>query len=153
MMAFFIAVYLLIKGHAGTVPILMPHLRYALEAFGAVLMIGGCVVNVLGRYSLGQNWADQATLYSSQTLVTSGVFAITRHPLYSSLVWMFYGSALLYHNYAVTLATTFIFIPAMYYRAAIEERLLSARFDDYRSYQNRVGRLFPRLALRGGQNQ
>ncbi|MDR3707778.1 MAG: isoprenylcysteine carboxylmethyltransferase family protein [Capsulimonadaceae bacterium] len=145
MLAFFACVYLLISRKLGAFPIEGDHARIGVEVLGAALMIAGCVVNLLGRIALGQNWANQATLYEDQTLVTSGVFSIARHPLYSSLIWMFYGSALLYQNVAAALATTIVFVPAMYYRASLEEKMLSERFSDYGGYQQRVGMLFPRL--------
>jgi protein-S-isoprenylcysteine O-methyltransferase Ste14 len=145
MMVFFGFVYVLIKLHIGVLPISEDHTRLGIEMLGAMLMVAGCVVNVLGRIALGQNWADQATLYEDQSLVTRGVFSIARHPLYSSLIWMFYGASVLYQNGAAAVATTFIFAPAMYYRASLEERLLLARFSGYAAYQRRVGMLFPRL--------
>jgi protein-S-isoprenylcysteine O-methyltransferase Ste14 len=145
MMAFFVAIYLLIHHKIGFYLVYTPIIRLFIMIIGALLMVAGAVVNVIGRGSLGRNWANQATLYEDQTLVTTGVFSIARHPLYSSLIWMFYGASLLYENLYAALATTLVFAPAMYYRASLEEKLLSARFSGYAAYRRRVGMLFPKL--------
>jgi protein-S-isoprenylcysteine O-methyltransferase Ste14 len=146
MLAFFVCVYLMIKLKVGVVAISHDHARIGMELIGAALMTAGCVFNVMGRLALGQNWANKATLYEDQTLIHTGVFSVIRHPLYASLIWMSYGSALLYQNAAVVIVTTLVFVPAMYYRAGLEEKLLSARFPDYRAYRESVGMLFPNIA-------
>ncbi|HEY3329195.1 MAG TPA: isoprenylcysteine carboxylmethyltransferase family protein [Capsulimonadaceae bacterium] len=151
MIGFLVLVYQLIHRRIGMLTVDDDHLRLGIEAIGALLMVAGAAVNVLGRVSLGSNWANQATMYADQSLVTSGVFALVRHPLYSSLIAMFFGSALLFQNAAAALATALVFVPAMYYRASLEERLLSARFDGYAAYQKRVGMLFPRIVKSRGE--
>jgi len=116
----------------------------ALMIVGLLLLVGGTVVNLLGRVQLGRNWANQATVYADQTLVTTGVFALVRHPLYASLIWMSCGGALIYRNVAALLATLCVFVPMMIYRAGIEEEMLSAQFTEYAEYCRKVGRLMPR---------
>jgi protein-S-isoprenylcysteine O-methyltransferase Ste14 len=110
---------------------------------GTIAVVVGATVNVLGRHSLGRNWANQVTVYESQTLVTSGIFGWLRHPLYASLIWMFVGAALAYHNAAAMAAALLLFVPAMYYRSGQEEHLLSERFPEYAAYRARTGRFFP----------
>jgi protein-S-isoprenylcysteine O-methyltransferase Ste14 len=148
MVVFFTGVYGLIHYRIGAVAIPWPTLRAGLSLPGALLVVAGCAVNLAGRFSLGANWADQVTLYASQQLVTRGVYALVRHPLYASLIWMFCGAGLAYANIAVLAATALLFIPAMYYRAAQEERALARAFPEYADYRRRVGMLFPRLPQR-----
>jgi protein-S-isoprenylcysteine O-methyltransferase Ste14 len=112
---------------------------------GLALVVGGCLLNLAGRVALGENWADHVTLYADQRLVTRGAYRIVRHPLYASLVWMFYGAALIYSDVAALAANTLVFVPMMAVRARREERLLEAEFPDYAAYRARVGMLFPRL--------
>lgn len=58
---------------------------------------------------------------------------------------MFYASSLIYLNYLVFFANSFIFIPFMYYRAKQEEKLLSNKFKEYKNYQKEVGMFFPKI--------
>lgn len=145
MIAFFLGIYELIHWRIGVVTIPWPALRTALLLAGQLLVVAGCLLNLAGRFSLGANWADQATLYAGQRLVTTGAYALVRHPLYASLTWMFFGAALAYANAAALGATLLVFLPAMYWRAGLEERLLAQAFPEYAAYRRRVGMLFLRL--------
>lgn len=145
MLAFLAAFLLLLRLRLGVVPLPPGPLRQALVLLGLGLVVTGCAVNLLGRAALGGNWADPVTLYRDQTLVRHGVFALVRHPLYASLVWMFVGGSLLFRNLAALAATLLVFLPAMVYRARQEEVLLASRFPEYQAYRRRVGMLFPRL--------
>jgi protein-S-isoprenylcysteine O-methyltransferase Ste14 len=94
---------------------------------------------------LGKNWANQIKIYSKHTLITKGVYKIVRHPLYASLIWIFYACSVLYLNWLAFLLNTLIFVPMMNYRAKQEEELLEKQFKDYKRYKNKVGRFFPKL--------
>ena len=109
------------------------------------MIILGCIINIAGRFNLGKNWANQVKIYNNQTFTRKGMFKIVRHPLYSSLMLMFYGACLVYPNYLAFLANTFIFIPFMYYRAKQEESLLLKTFKEYKQYKKEVGMFFPKI--------
>ena len=138
------AICLLINRHLGDVAAPNLPVRDLLMVLGLLLLVTGTVVNLLGRVRLGGNWANQATIYADQTLVTTGVFALVRHPLYASLLWMCYGGALIYLNAAALLATLCVFYPMMIYRAGLEEEMLSTQFAEYADYRARVGRFLPK---------
>ena len=156
MTAFFVAVYLLIRFRVGVLPAPSQAVRVMSVVAGLLLVVAGCVVNILGRFRLGRNWANQATIYRDQGLVTTGVYGWIRHPLYASLIWMFYGASLVYANAAVFAANTCVFVPFMIYRARLEEVLLARQFGaEYETYRRRVGMLMfrPRgLARQGRQD-
>lgn len=112
---------------------------------GLIIMVFGAFFNIWGRYYLGNNWANQIKIYKNHRLIQEGPYKIVRHPLYASLIWMFYASALIYANVAVVVLTSVIFIPFMYYRAKQEEKLLSEQFVVYKKYQKKVGMFFPKI--------
>ena len=148
MMLFVVLLYLIVRLRLGVVKVGAPALALILAYTGAAIVMIGSVVNLGGRWRLGQNWANQVTIYREQTLVTGGAFGYVRHPLYASLIWMFYGASLSYCNWAAALATSLIFVPMMHYRAQQEESLLERRFAGYARYRSRVGRFFPRSLRR-----
>lgn len=145
MTAFFVVFYLLIRLKVGEIPLDYIPVKIGLVLSGLALVVIGCVVNIQGRVALGANWADHIKIYPDHTLVGTGVFRFVRHPLYASLIWMFYGACLVYCNGAAFLANTLVFIPFMAYRAKQEEDLLAGQFPAYRDYQKKVGMFFPRL--------
>jgi protein-S-isoprenylcysteine O-methyltransferase Ste14 len=75
-------------------------------------------------------------------LVTSGVYGLVRHPLYSALLfaalgWVCYSLSL---SHLVLLVVGFLFFD---YKAAKEERWLSERHPDYAAYSARVRKFVP----------
>jgi len=157
MTAFFLVFYIVIRLRIGELAIPASWARISMVVAGLIVIVFGCVVNVLGRLQLGQNWANQATIYREQKLVTSGVYGWVRHPLYASLIWMFFGASLVYANVTAFLLNGLVFVPFMAYRARLEEALLTAEFTDYSDYRRRVGLFFwkpgllPKEAYRKGK--
>jgi len=145
MFLFFLLFYSLIRFGIGKINIENLTIRIPLVILGLFIIILGTFVNIKGRFNLGDNWANQVKIYKDQTLITSGVYSIVRHPLYASLIWMFYAASIIYLNWAAFLANTLIFIPFMYYRTKQEEVLLKQQFKNYSDYSKRVGMFFPKL--------
>jgi protein-S-isoprenylcysteine O-methyltransferase Ste14 len=143
MTLFFVIYYLVIKFNIGTFLVNFK-IHIILVVLGLILLVLGCTVNVVGRFSLGKNWANQIKIYNDQTLVRGGVYSYVRHPLYASLIWMFFGGSIIYLNYLAFLLNIFVFIPFMYYRAKQEEKELVLKFEDYKDYRKKVGMFFPK---------
>lgn len=144
MTLFFIAFYALIRFKIGEI-VVEETVRNILVITGLLLMILATTANIIGRFNLGKNWGNQIKIYESHTLKTKGMYAIVRHPLYASIMLMFYSACLIYPNYLAFLATTCVFIPFMYYRAKQEEKLLTKTFPEYKKYQKKVGMFFPKF--------
>jgi protein-S-isoprenylcysteine O-methyltransferase Ste14 len=113
--------------------------------FGSILVIAGCYVNVMGRFQLKDNWANQVVIYYNHTHVTNGVYHFVRHPLYASIIWMLIGGSLIYSDYASLISVLFVFVPMMYYRAKQEEKLLTDEFSGYSKYKLNTGMFFPKI--------
>jgi protein-S-isoprenylcysteine O-methyltransferase Ste14 len=148
MIMFFLFFYALLKLRWGYWSFQQLSIRYVLSTLGLIMVVGGCIVNIKGRFNLGKNWSNQIKIYHDHTLVQAGMYKVVRHPLYASLIWMFYGASLIQMNVAVFLANTVIFLPFMIYRAGQEEVLLGQQFPDYASYQKKTGMLFPKILRR-----
>lgn len=144
MFAFFLIFYVLIRFKIGEL-IIDNILRTYLILIGLIFVVVGCAINIVGRFNLGTNWANQIKIYNTHKLIRTGVYGLVRHPLYASLMLMFYGACLVYPNYLAFLANTLIFIPFMYYRAKQEEYLLTKTFKEYKQYQKEVGIFFPKI--------
>jgi protein-S-isoprenylcysteine O-methyltransferase Ste14 len=119
------------------------------RSFGLALMLFGAAFNVWGRFYLKTNWADHVRIYDDQTLITSGPYRFVRHPLYASIIWMFFGAAIAYLNPLAAIENTLIFIPAMIYRSNLEEHALQETFGgQYSDYRKKTGRFFPVMGKR-----
>jgi len=144
MTGFFVVYYLAIRFGLLGVTVSEPWRTVGIVA-GLVLMVAGAVFNVAGRLYLKSNWANQIKIYEGHWLVTEGPFAVVRHPLYASLIWMFVGGSLIYANVASLVLTLGVFVPMMYVRASKEDALLAEAFgEQFDAYTCRTGMLFPR---------
>ena len=112
---------------------------------GAVLMAGSIALLVVAHRDLGRNWSPSVDLRQEHRLVTTGIYAHLRHPIYAS-VWLWcLGQALLVHNWIGGLAGLLLFLPVYLTRLPVEEGMMRDQFGEaYRDYMQRVGGIFPR---------
>ena len=128
-----------------------PTARTWMLAIGALLYFPGLSLALWARLTLGKNYFVSTglgvQLFADHQLVTSGPFAIIRHPLYAGIILASLGSLLLY----ATWTTLFLacFAPLTAYRARREEIALAAEFGEgWLEYCKRVPKWIPRLSRR-----
>ena len=80
---------------------------------------------------------------AGQRAITTGPYAIVRHPMYSGLLFFFAGIPLLLGSWRGLLVAA-LFIVGVAYRATKEEQTLSAELPGYADYLAKVRyRLIP----------
>lgn len=95
---------------------------------------------------LGHNWSVSLDLRERHTLVTTGVYALVRHPMYAGFWLMALGQALLLPNWIVGPAGLVGFGVLFFGRVAREEAMMIGAFgDEYRTYMRRTARVVPWL--------
>ncbi|MFZ0051646.1 MAG: isoprenylcysteine carboxylmethyltransferase family protein, partial [Desulfobaccales bacterium] len=88
-----------------------------------------------------------------QRLITTGVYAIIRHPRYVQLFLGLLGSALI-ANYLVLYLVVALWLPGIYVIVRLEEKELRERFGPaYDEYSRRVPRFLPRISRRSGPQE
>jgi protein-S-isoprenylcysteine O-methyltransferase Ste14 len=115
---------------------------------GTLLYFPGLALMLWGRLALGEMYnvssSFGAQLYADQRLVTSGPFALVRHPMYLGGALAELGLLLIYRTWATVLIATNILVLAR--RARLEEEALVAEFgEDYAAYRQRVPAWIPRF--------
>ena len=114
-----------------------------LQIVGVVLLIGATVFTFWGRWVLGTMWAAVAEIKKGHQLRTEGPYRITRHPIYTGLIGMLFGS-LLIGGFGVWVLYFTVGLIAVIVKASSEERLLKETFgEQYIQYQQSVPRLIP----------
>lgn len=118
----------------------------------AILRWGGLVIGILAGAALGIGGSLTIRRYltplpypvENNKLVNSGVYALVRHPLYSSQLFAAAGWAVftlsLSHLLVTALALAFF-----NYKASKEEAWLTERHPEYRDYAAKVGKFAPGL--------
>jgi protein-S-isoprenylcysteine O-methyltransferase Ste14 len=75
--------------------------------------------------------------------VTSGIYGLMRHPLYTAVFCGSLGWALLWASWPAAVAAALCLGPVFDAKARIEERALRRRFPEYAEYAARVKRFVP----------
>jgi protein-S-isoprenylcysteine O-methyltransferase Ste14 len=110
---------------------------------GAALTAAGLLFAVWARLHLGTNWSGIVTIKQDHELVTSGPYALVRHPIYSGLLLAFAGTALARAEWRGILAVVLI-AWALWHKLRIEERWMREQFGQtYQAYCDRVAALVP----------
>jgi protein-S-isoprenylcysteine O-methyltransferase Ste14 len=119
----------------------------AFPMLGTALMCVSLWTFHLTHAQLGRNWSPSLEIRHEHCLVTTGIYARIRHPMYSS-IWLFaIAQPMLMHNWIAGALAVPGFALLYFLRVDEEERLMLDAFgDDYRTYMARTGRLWPRRA-------
>lgn len=114
-----------------------------LHALGIGLAIAAFPILVASRRMMGASWRIGVDPGERTTLITGGLFAHVRHPIYSALVMLATGLALIEPN-AVSLAAAAAFWLAVECQTrAIEDPYLRNTHDDFEDYAAQTGRFIP----------
>jgi protein-S-isoprenylcysteine O-methyltransferase Ste14 len=97
-----------------------------------------------GVASLGQNRTPFPRPRAGSDLVTTGIYAIIRHPLYAAMMAMTLGWACFWSS-PIALGITTLFIAFLHAKARFEESLLRTKFKTYPQYAATVPRYLPRV--------
>jgi protein-S-isoprenylcysteine O-methyltransferase Ste14 len=120
----------------------------AVALAGAVLALTGALFAAWAKARLGRHFSPQLGVQQGHQLVTTGPYAVVRHPLYLGLIDFIIGSALFLNDVAL-LGVGALF--AVYFTAQlrIEERLFARHFGgEWQVYRARTPALFPRVFRR-----
>jgi protein-S-isoprenylcysteine O-methyltransferase Ste14 len=110
---------------------------------GAAITASGLLFSVWGRRHLGSNWSQEVTLKKDHELITSGPYALVRHPIYTGLLLAFIGSAVARDEWRGLIAVALVF-GALWYKLRLEEKWMRAQFgESYEAYSRRVSALVP----------
>ncbi len=109
---------------------------------GVVLLLLAGICGVAGGISLGHRLTPFPKPTAHTALVTSGIYRLVRHPLYTAVLCGSLGWALLWRSWPALVATlaAALFLDA---KARREERWLRQQFPEYSRYAQRVRRFVP----------
>ena len=112
-------------------------------SLGLALAIFGAVLAIFSRAMLGRNWSATVQLKQDHELITSGPYRFVRHPIYTGLLLLFLGNAVMVGDWRGLLAVTIVFV-SFWQKFRLEEVWLAEHFGEpYRLYQARTKALIP----------
>jgi protein-S-isoprenylcysteine O-methyltransferase Ste14 len=128
----------------GTVaPVAVPPLTPWL---GLGLMLAGFTTVVLSQSSMGASWRIGVDHRRRTDLVTGGIFAVVRNPIYSGMIAAFAGLAVMVPTFVAVAGVVLLAAAVEVQVRAIEEpHLIEAHGTAYRTYAEHTGRFVPGL--------
>jgi protein-S-isoprenylcysteine O-methyltransferase Ste14 len=113
---------------------------------GVVIMAGALFVFWRAHADLGLNWSPSLEIREKHELITRGIYAVIRHPMYASQWLWVVAQPLLLQNWIAGFANLLIFVPFYMLRVKAEEQMMLEQFgDQYRSYMQKVGGVGPKF--------
>ena len=117
----------------------------AIRWLGVVLFAAGGALRLWPVFVLGDRFSGLVAIQPGHMLVTTGVYAVIRHPSYLGLLVNSLGWALAFRS-GVGVLLTVLTIPPLLARIHAEERLLRSQFGEaYDAYRARTSRMIPGL--------
>lgn len=132
-----------IAGMAG-----MPNVAIAdhlpVQILGLVIAVCGTAATLGAQLAMGASWRIGVDPAEQTALVTGGVFALVRNPIFTAMAVTSAGLALMVPNPVALLAFVVLVLAVQLQVRWVEEPYLrSVHGDAYRRYAERVGRFVP----------
>ncbi len=103
----------------------------------------GLFFAIWARFALGRNWSGQVTFKQNHELITTGPYALARHPIYTGMILMLLGTAILV-GHTVPFGLTAVLTLTLWIKSQVEEQLMMKHFPEaYPAYRTRVRALIP----------
>ena len=114
------------------------------QGLGAVVAVAGIAATAAAQWQMGASWRIGVDPDERTGLVTNGVFARVRNPIFTAMLLAAVGFALMVGNW-VAIAGLLALIAALEVQVrAVEEPYLAATHGDaYRGYAATTGRFLP----------
>ena len=108
-------------------------------AAGFILQVGSALFYFWTKRYLGRFWSSAVAIMKDHQLVRSGPYRLIRHPLYTAMLGMFVGTAIVSGQYHALIGAG-LGAFAYWSKIRIEERALSeafgAEYDDYKRHSS-----------------
>jgi protein-S-isoprenylcysteine O-methyltransferase Ste14 len=114
---------------------------------GAFLFVIGGWFGIAGNRALGKSRTPFPKPQESCPLIQHGIYARVRHPLYTSVMLLSLGWALIWQSWPA-IVVALAQIPFFVAKARREECWLREKFPEYADYEKRVPRFVPDLRPR-----
>jgi protein-S-isoprenylcysteine O-methyltransferase Ste14 len=112
---------------------------------GAAVTIAGLLFAVWAREHLGSNWSRSVTIKQGHELITTGPYAVVRHPIYTGILGGFLGTAIALSQVRGLIVLVLIFF-VFWIKLRMEEEWMRAQFGEvYSTYAHRTAALVPYL--------
>jgi protein-S-isoprenylcysteine O-methyltransferase Ste14 len=110
---------------------------------GAAITVAGLLFAVWAREHLGRNWSSSVTIKQDHELITTGPYAVVRHPIYTGILTGFLGMAIAISQVRGFIVFVLIFV-VFWFKFRVEEKWMRTQFGErYAAYAGKTAALVP----------
>jgi protein-S-isoprenylcysteine O-methyltransferase Ste14 len=113
---------------------------------GLVSILCAVIWHIWAKFNIRAMWSDGIEIKQDHRLISTGAYALSRHPMYASLLLWCWSASFMMFNWITMTISTLAILPLMIARARAEERELSRVLPGYLSYQENVRMLAPTIS-------
>lgn len=111
---------------------------------GVALVVVGAAITLVAQVQMGPSWRVGVDASETTELVTTGLFAVVRNPIFTSMLVGFAGLALLVPNALGLVGFALAVVALQLHVRVIEEPyLIASHGEPYRRWAGEVGRFLP----------
>ena len=112
---------------------------------GVAVTVAGLLFAVWARQFLGRNWSSSVTIKQGHELITTGPYALVRHPIYTGILTGFLGTAIALSQVRGSIGFVLIFL-VLWAKLRTEEEWMRSQFGEtYATYAHQTAALVPYL--------
>jgi protein-S-isoprenylcysteine O-methyltransferase Ste14 len=115
---------------------------FASRPLTMAFQVAAVVLMLFARVTFGSRSFHAAANPTAGGLVTSGPYAVLRHPIYAAVLY-FTWATIVDHPWPLTVLGGSLITVGAIARMLIEERMLVVRYPEYRDYMRRTRRVVP----------
>jgi len=110
---------------------------------GAAFTVAGLLFAVWARQHLGSNWSRSVTIKQDHELITTGPYAVVRHPIYTGILTGFLGTAIALSQVRGIIVFVLVFV-VFWAKLHREEEWMRSQFGEtYATYARQTAALVP----------
>jgi protein-S-isoprenylcysteine O-methyltransferase Ste14 len=130
---------------AGVAVIVFRNAIFATRPLTIAVQIAAALLMVYARVTFGRRSFHAAANPTAGGLVTSGPYAVLRHPIYAAVLY-FTWAAIADHPSWISVGGGALITAGALVRMRLEEQMLVVRYPEYREYMRRTRRVIPYVA-------
>lgn len=118
---------------------------WIVKLIGLAIDFAGLALAIWARRVLGRNWSGEITIKAGHELVRSGPYGTVRHPIYTALLAMYAGTAIV-SGQMHALVGLVLAVIAYLRKTRLEEANLDEAFGpEYDAYRNETWAIVPKV--------
>ena len=104
---------------------------------GFLIIIIAFIILLVAIKDLGRNLSPFPRPINNSNLVTTGIYRVTRHPMYYSLIFISFGVFITKLTFYYLFLSTSLYL-IIKFKIALEEQYLKNKYKNYLLYKNEV---------------